>query len=356
MAQEWYLMKSDHDTVSGFETDDFENFAKDGFEEALNSALAENVEICNYDLSIRTPARVVMNGKVQDTKLNSISRQMLFPIGLCRAGQYVYYKERYWIIVGLEDDNGIYGKAVLALCNYYLTWQNDHGQIIQRWANITSASQYNTGETSDQFAVIRTDQLMLIMPNDDECIMLPHRKRFIIDKRCKLYEKSFSPEVTVDTSKPVITYYITRTDNVLYDYQKSGHSEYMITQEEQHDNDGYYVIDGKGYWLCDVPAENGNKTNILSCEIVCEEPVIYNGLEPSVFLAKFYDEDGKEIAASPQWSIDCDFENDLDIQYIDNSISISVNNEKLLNKSFELSLSAFEYETAKLVVTIKGFL
>lgn len=356
MAQEWYLMKSDHDTVSGFETEDFENFAKDGFEEALNSAMAESVEICNYDLSVRTSARVIMNGRVQDTKLNSISRQMLFSIGLCQAGQYVYYKERYWIIVGLEDDNGIYGKAVLVLCNYYLTWQNDFGQIIQRWANIASASQYNTGETSDQFFSVRTDQLLLIMPNDDECIMLPHRKRFIIDKRCKLYEKLFSSDITVDTSKPVITYYITRTDNVLSDYQKSGYSEYMIAQEEQHENDGYYVINGKGYWLCGAPTETDNKSKVLSCEIVYEEPIVYNGLEPSIFLAKFYDKDGKEIMVSPQWSIGCDFEHDLDIRYIDNSISISVNNEKLLNKSFELSLSAFEYETTKLVVTIKGFL
>ena len=38
MAQEWYLMNTNHDTVSGFETDDFENFARDGFEEANVSA------------------------------------------------------------------------------------------------------------------------------------------------------------------------------------------------------------------------------------------------------------------------------------------------------------------------------
>lgn len=356
MAKEWYLMDTNYDTVSGFETEDFENFAKDGFEEALNSAIAENIEICNYDLSERTPARVIMNGRTQDTKLNSISRQMLFPIGLCKAGQYIYYKKRYWIIVGLEDDNGIYGKAVLALCNYYLTWQNDHGQIIQRWANITSASQYNTGETHDQYSSIRTDQLLVIMPNDTECIMLPQRKRFIIDKRCKLYEKSFSPEVIIDTSNPVITYFITRTDNVLYDYQESGYSEYMVSQEEQHKNDGYYVIGGKGYWLCDIPVENDDKIKVLSCKILCEEPIVFNGLEPSVFLAKFYDKDEKEVAMRPQWNINCDFVDDLNIQYTDNSISISVDNEKLLNKSFELSLSSLEYKTAKLIVTIKGFL
>lgn len=356
MAQEWYLMNTNHDMVSGFESDDFDNFAVDVFLEATQSSIGQDVEICNYDLSERTPQRVIINGNVQDTKLNSISRQMLAPIGSCVAGQYVYYKDRYWLIVGLVDNNGIYEKAILVLCNYLLTWQNQNGEIIQRWANIISASQYNNGESSDQYMRIRSDQLLILTPNDDECMLIPHRQRFIIDMRCKLYEKSFTQDITIDTSKEVITYEFTRFDSVLYNYQNSGCLEYLATQEEQHDTDGYYVIDGKGYWLCDLPQKNDNKTGILSCEIVCDEPVIYNGLEPNIFMAKFYDSDGKEIAITPQWHINCDFESDLEVEYIGNSISISVNNEKLLNKSFELSLSAYEYKTANLVITIKGFM
>lgn len=356
MAQEWYLMNTNHDMVSGFESDDFDNFAVDVFLEATQSSIGQDVEICNYDLSERTPQRVIINGNVQDTKLNSISRQMLAPIGSCVAGQYVYYKDRYWLIVGLVDNNGIYEKAILVLCNYLLTWQNRNGEIIQRWANIISASQYNNGESSDQYMRIRSDQLLILTPNDDECMLIPHRQRFIIDMRCKLYEKSFTQDITIDTSKEVIAYEFTRFDSVLYNYQNSGCLEYLATQEEQHDTDGYYVIDGKGYWLCDLPQKNDNKTGILSCEIVCDEPVIYNGLEPNIFMAKFYDSDGKEIAITPQWHINCDFESDLEVEYIGNSISISVNNEKLLNKSFELSLSAYEYKTANLVITIKGFM
>ena len=244
----------------------------------------------------------------------------------------------------------------MVLCNYLLTWQNRNGEIIQRWANIISASQYNNGESSDQYMRIRSDQLLILTPNDDECMLIPHRQRFIIDMRCKLYEKSFTQDITIDTSKEVITYEFTRFDSVLYNYQNSGCLEYLATQEEQHDTDGYYVIDGKGYWLCDLPQKNDNKTGILSCEIVCDEPVIYNGLEPNIFMAKFYDSDGKEITITPQWHINCDFESDLEVEYIGNSISISVNNEKLLNKSFELSLSAYEYKTANLVITIKGFM
>ena len=354
MAQEWYLMNTNHDMVSGFESDDFDNFAVDVFLEATQSSIGQDVEICNYDLSERTPQRVIINGNVQDTKLNSISRQMLAPIGSCVAGQYVYYKDRYWLIVGLVDNNGIYEKAILVLCNYLLTWQNRNGEIIQRWANIISASQYNNGESSDQYMRIRSDQLLILTPNDDECMLIPHRQRFIIDMRCKLYEKSFTQDITIDTSKEVITYEFTRFDSVLYNYQNSGCLEYLATQEEQHDTDGYYVIDGKGYWLCDLPQKNDNKTGILSCEIVCDEPVIYNGLEPNIFMAKFYDSDGKEITITPQWHINCDFESDLEVEYIGNSISISVNNEKLLNKSFELSLSAYEYKAVNLIITIKG--
>ena len=355
MAQEWYLMNTNHDTVSGFESDDFMNCAQDGFMEALQSAIGSDIEICNYDLSVRKKHRAIVQGNVHDTKLKTINRQILVPIGTCKAGQYVFYENRYWLLVGLVDNNKIYEKAVMVLCNYLLSWKDSNGKIHQRWANATSGSQYNTGETGDQYAAIRNDQLFICMSDDDDTLQIPHRQRFVIDMRCKLYEKSFASDVTVDTSKPLITYIITRTNNVLYNYQDSGHAEYMASQEEQHDNDGYYVVDGKGYWLCDIPDDNDNQMNILSCEIVCDEPVIYNGLEPNIFMAKFYDAEGKEVWVSPQWEINCDFTESLSIEYVDNSIRISANDEKLLNKSFELSLRAFDYDPTTLTVTIKGY-
>jgi hypothetical protein len=89
---------------------------------------------------------------------------------------------------------------------------------------------------------------------------------------------------------------------------------------------------------------------------VYDEPIIYNGLEQSIFMAKFYDSEDKEILVSPQWDIECDFKNELHVEYVDNSIRISADNEKLSNKSFELSLSAFGYETTKVNVTVKDYL
>lgn len=359
MAQEWYLMNTNSDTVSGFESESFDDFAGDAFCEALNSSLGETVELCNYDLSERVQTRIIMQGNVHDTKLKTTQRMMLAAIGTCKDKQYVYYKNRYWLIVGLVDNNGIYEKAVLHLCNYYLTWMNDKSEIIQRWANVNSASQYNNGETGNRNLTLLNDQLFILLPNDDECVLLDFGKRFIIDRRCKIYEKDYDENVSMDVDKPLIVYSLTRIDSVLYDYQDSGHHELLVTQAEKRKAEGYYVIDGKGYWLCDIQDENdtiNDKIEVLSSSIEFESKEIYDGLEPGVFIAKFYDSDGKEISVTPKWSINCDFIDDINIEYVDNSILLSVDNEKLVNKSFELLLNGDGYDPVSMIITIKAFI
>ena len=357
MAQDWYLMNTKHDTISGFENDDFNYFAQDAFYEALMSPLGVEVELCNYDLSERTKVKVVIEGNMQDTKLNSLKRMMLAPIGTCKSGQYVFYKGRYWIIVGLVDDNGICEKAVLSLCNYPLTWKTGDGRIVQRWANVASASQYNNGETSSPRMFIRSDQLIIVIPCDEDSLLIPHGQRFIIDTRCRLYEKYFPSDTVVDTSKPLLTYDLTRTDNILYYYQDSGCFEFLASQDEKHDNDGYYVIDGKGYWLCEEPDEEGEVPHSIipsgNCFIECDEPVVYNGLEPTVFTARF---STSANDATPIWEIDCDFVDSLNVEYTENTICISVNNRKLVNKSFVLSLGADGYTPMSITVQIKAFM
>ena len=75
-----------------------------------------------------------------------------------------------------------------------------------------------------------------------------------------------------------------------------------------------------------------------------------------MFYAKFFDLDGNSTTILPQWEINCDFEDSLNIEYVENSISISVDNNELINKSFELSLCADGYEKTTLLVTIKAFI
>ncbi|MCD7810276.1 MAG: hypothetical protein LUG91_00225 [Ruminococcus sp.] len=355
MAKEWYLLKTPHDQISGYEDEALNDFCEESFYEVLESEISDDVELCNYDLSICTPMRAVVQNNVQDTRLKTLSRAVLLPIGSCKAGMYIKYKNRYWLVIGLVDDNKMYEKAIVTLCNYLLTWINNKKQIVQRWVNAASASQYNNGETSTQSYFVRSDQLLILMPDDNECLMLQQGQRFIMDKRCKMYEEEFEGSVLYDTSKSVITYQLTRSDSILYDYQDSGHYEFMAYQDEQHENDGYYVIDGKGYWLCEKP-DIEDETAILSSEIEFDTLEIFNGLDAGIFKAVFYDDNGDVADVSPQWDIECDFLDNLTVEYDGNSVCISVDNKELINKSFELSLGAENYETISVTVTIRAFI
>ena len=357
MAKEWYLLKSPHDQVSGFESDALNDFGAEGFLEALDSDMAVDAELYNYDLSECTPIRAIFSNRLTDTKLKSLVRHLLVPIGSCHAGMYAKVKGRFWLIVSIVDDNGVYEKAILSICNYVLSWLNKDGDPVQRWANIISASQYNNGEHENLNYTIRSDQLLISLPDDDESLMLEQNMRFVIDKRCKLYERDFSDDTVAITGKPVITYELTRVDSIIYDYQDSGLHQIMVTQDEQHKDDGYYVIDGKGYWLCEAPRLSQSTKESSRCSIDYEDAVIYNDIEPAAFIARFYDGNGTEIkGVSPEWNISGDFAELLDITYMDNDIVISANNKKLINKEFVLTLRADGYLEDSLNVAVRTFM
>jgi hypothetical protein len=362
MAKEWYLMTTPYEQLSGYEGDILTDFAQDGFAEILESEMADDVEICNYNLSECKQVRAVIQNNVQDTRLKTLSRLLLTQIGTCEAGMYVKFDDRYWLITGVVDDNKMYEKSILSLCNYLLTWKNDDGEVVQRWANIINASQYNNGEDMVKFYTVRSDQLLVSIPDDADSLMLRNGIRCIIDKRCKLYEKDFDDTVKKDTSKPVLTYSITRVNNVIYDYHNSGHLEFMFDQDEQHDNDGYYVIDGKGYWLCesimpeDGHGDDGGDVEPLTSEIIADSYELLNGIEPNVFIARFYDEHEQEVEVEHTWSLECDFTESLEITEVDNAIYIYVDDNSLINKSFKLMLNADGYETVSAQITIRAFI
>ena len=84
------------------------------------------------------------------------------------------------------------------------------------------------------------------------------------------------------------------------------------------------------------------------------DSLLYTNL--SKYISKFYDLEGNETDITPQWEINCDFVDSLSVEYVGNSICISVDNNKLINKSFELSLFADGYERATITVKIKAFM
>lgn len=356
--QEWYLLKSPHDQVSGFESEALNDFGAEGFDEVLDSDYAQTVYLCNYDFSVRTAIKAVVQNTVQDTRLKSLNRMMLVRIGTAKAGQYIEYNNQVWIINNVVDDNAVYEKLIMSLCNWQLTWVNAQGKVVQRWAFIQSASQYNNGETGERFYTVRSDQLLIAIADDDESILIPDGKRFVIDRRCLVYDKRISEDVDKDLSFPLVTYKVTRQDSVLYNYNGSGFMELMVSQSEQHAKDGFYRIDGKGYWLCEEPWYKEKSEITPSANIICEygdDYTVYFGLSGTEFKAKFIDSDGNEVSSDSNWEVICDFIDSLYIDIDGDTIKIKPKTRAIINKSFELFLTSDGFEPKKIKVDIKAF-
>ena len=71
-------------------------------------------------------------------------------------------------------------------------------------------------------------------------------------------------------------------------------------------------------------------------------------------LIDHYDAEGNVIDGNAEWTINCDFLDKLQVDYINNTICISVDDLSLLNKSFELFLN--NDENTKLTITIVGLI
>lgn len=356
MAVEWYLINKNIST-SGDETDSFPCTYSEAFNALLESNISTRVEICNYDLSEVKSINAIIENETEDTALKTTKRNILLPIGSCKAGMYIKYKNRYWLIIGLVDDNQIYEKAVVTLCNYKLSWVDQNNMVHSRWANITSASQYNHGETGYKFYIGRTDQLLVLIPDDDYSLTIKTNQRFIIDRRCEIYEKEIDIESGKDTSHDVAVYRMTRADSVLFDYQDSGYHQIMVYQDEQQEDDGYYVIDDNGYWLCggyevQEEIETIEKTSVIKYSSLD----VYNNLDETAFCAKFYENDKEVVGVSPIWEIESSFSDSLQLRYLNDAVFISVNDSSLINKTFILSLSADGYRCDSVEVAIRAFI
>lgn len=364
MASNWYLIKSGAMT-GGFETEDFDSYAEDGFTELLNSGIADTVELYNYDLSECSTIKALIENKMQDTKLQSTMRQIVTKIGTIKAGMYVKYRDKFWLIIGNVDNDGTSEKGVITLCNYLLTWVNSEGEIIQRWANCVSASQYNNGETGMKYYFVRSDQLLVSIPDDDECLLLNAGQRFIIDKRCKIYERNMSSDVNISTDNPLIVYELTRADTVLYDYQDSGHSEFIAYQDEQRTGDGFYRINGRGYWLGEEDAKKvfGEKEETTALTISAEEEVVYCGIEPAVFTLSLSGDsrccggcNSQYIEGEVQWTIVSDFTEKLYTELSNNYAMVGTDDESLIGKKFKIFATVGEYKSNEITITIKSFI
>lgn len=319
-------MDNYHPTVtSGYETDIISEFAQNNFSDVLETGFSDTVTLCNYDLSERRDVRCIIQGNTPDTTLNSMRRIGLFPIGTVKTGMYVFFDGAYWLITGRPGNNKAYEKVVLDICQYKLKWQNANGDIIERYGNFTSASKYDVGEKDKDTITLTSDNLTILLPQDDETLYLGEKRVFIDTKPI-----------------PEKVYKITRTDDVLYTFGESGGVIAFIADKTELRPD----VDNQTLGICDYKVPSNTSEDIDNIDDT-ESNITYSisgnqNLKFGVYRtykAKIMGENDTELewGNNYSWNIDSDFA----VKSITNGkeIKIMVEKDDFIGLSFTLQIT-----------------
>ena len=323
--KEWYLMNNHNpNTTSGYEGDTLSDFAESNFNDVLETTFSDTVLLYNSDMTECQEIQCVIQGNSADTQLKSMERVGLFSIGTVKAGMYIFFDNMYWLITGYPSSNKSYEKATLVLCQYKLKWQNANGDIVERWINASSGSKYDVGESETKTITLASDNLILLIPDDEETINLDG-KRVFIDKR----------------PVPTKVYKITRSDDILFDYGVHGGILSFITDRKELNE----ATDNQELGICDyisptTPSENDDETTILSNNItgtISGNKTLKIGFERT-YTANLVDEDGNVV----EWSDDFSWNiaDNIDVTSTENSnqIELLVEDEDLIDETFVLQV------------------
>lgn len=320
--KEWYLMDSHKpNVVSGYEGDILSDFAQSNFNDVLETTFSDSVILYNYDLSESKEIRCVIQGNSADTRLNSIKRTGLFPVGTVKAGMYVYFDNAFWLITGYPSSNKSYEKLTLDLCQYKLKWQSANGDIVERWGNFTSASKYDDGLQGDKTIIMSSDNLNILLPNDEESLGLAYKRVFVDTK--PLPEK---------------VYIISRTDDVLYNFGEHGGILSFIADKTEFDPSK----DNRELGICDyispaTPPENDDETTILN-GVISGSDSLKLGFTRT-YTATVTDKDGNTVG----WSDDDFYWNiypakDVVINIDKDKVSVLAEDESLIGNTIRVEI------------------
>lgn len=351
--QDWYLITPNTrpNLTGGYENDAYNDYKDDEFAEILDTDIASTVELCNSDLSERTTIRCVVQDNDSDTSLKTMQRTVLFPCNTSKAGMYVYFENNYWIIDGRPGQCGVFEKTTMKLCQSTVKWQDADGNIHERWAYYQSASKYDVGKTGNNIIFVGSNNYTVIVPQDDDTLWLDG-KRVFLDIR----------EVPND----VFTF--TRDDNVLYHFgtEHGGVLSFIVDKDEFNP-----AKDRKDLRLCDyfepkkdpepTQPEKPEQPDVPTVEQTCTATIKYRYKKvfvgkKSTFTASFKDLDGNTVTKDPQWDLECELKDSINIEETGSNIGISVSNSALVGQKIILKLSAKDgtSSTASIEITIES--
>lgn len=261
-----------------------------------------------------------------------------------KIGDYIHdtKDDSYWLVYNSFNVNDIHYEGKLIQCNYLLKWQLSDGTIIERWANIVSASKYDVGENGNRTIVLSSNNYTILIGYCEEGFELEEKRVFI----------------DLKPINPTKVFKITRSDDVLYNSGNMGSLLSFIADKVEFnpntDNQELRICDYNSNIPLPPTPQPPNEMTVLSASI-SGRPIIRNSYK-RIYSVDFVNKNGKNIDWQDinfSWNITSDF--DMEQNIYDNKIELFIDNEDCIGSSFllEVLLVPDNIVLAKIKITIE---
>lgn len=257
-------------------------------------------------------------------------------------GDYIEWNNQIWMVSLLDPDDKTWNRGYMYLCTVLLRWQDQSGNIIERWTYAEDYTKYSMGETGNNVITIGDYQYGLTLPVDEDTKKLKRGNRFVID-----FEGNYPPDVYRLTGKKAYlndNAYFGRkgvmTITLSYDFFNSK-ADRLIT-----------LINGTQAWICDYQINNTHTLLPNSQKIsatIHGSDKLKIGFDRT-YTVDFKDEHCNIIHPDFTWNLVSDVQ--IEQTILDNKITLIINDEDAINASFLLQIIIGDVVIAEKEITI----
>ena len=264
-----------------------------------------------------------------------------------KIGEYLHdtKDDTYWLVYNSFNVNDVHYEGKMIQCNYLLRWQLSNGEIVQRFANIVSASKYDVGESGNSTLVLSSNNYTVLIGYCEEGFEL-EGKRVFIDMK---------------PTNPKKVFKITRSDDVLYNSGNMGSLLSFIADKTEFNPDK----DNQELKICDyidplsplppTPPVPDETTDLLA--VISGDSELQIGFS-NTYTVSFTD---KKIGSSVDyntvdftWNIVSDF--DIERTINNNEIELYIEDEDLEDEKFKLQVIVNNVVLTEKNISISGIM
>lgn len=244
-----------------------------------------------------------------------------------KIGDYIHdtKDDTYWLVYNSFNVNDVHYEGKMIQCNYLLKWQLADGTIMERWANIVSASKYDVGENGNRTIVLSSNNYTVLIGYCEEGFEL-EEKRVFIDLR---------------PVNPTKVFKITRSDDVLYNSVNMGSILCFIADKVEFnpkvDNQELLICDYREPFTQLLPQSPSNEMSILTASI--SGKLFLRNSYKRTYSVNFTDKNEKDVDwqdVTFNWNVISDF--DVQQNVYDNKIDLFIDDDDCIGSSFLLEV------------------